>query len=486
MRTTDNKHLRVWCTTSPTDIRLTTLMHDAQYRAQNCCQQSAYNQPPHPSFFLGTGYSLPARPKVTVLGEKEQNISDGKLIKAFSVNDKSNYSSWSIQSGLSIGNEVFGDRNCKFTYIPESLIGEEWIRTSCNSKMYSGDEASFTASKDITAYIGIDTRAEASAAWLGSWTKTDMTMIDDGSPNVTYNVYKKDVKKNEQVTLGAVNMSQAVNYVVIVKENIFDTENEFIYGDLNGDGVVNVADMIIMKHEVKKQEYDYTSKYRADVDANGKIDNTDVLQLQYFLSKRSELPAVKEKRMFVYASDQDYSEGIKETINSGFRNDSYINLDNKIGSNITWRINAPISGNYLCTFGTANGSTNNRKMKVEVNGKQEHWVQDFLTTGSWTDWQERGIVLPLKKGSNSIVMTSLTEQGGPNLDYLHIEWTDEPIAEIYTEQKSSPQPVLPQNQNRTIYIAGDSTVQTYKSSYAPQQGWGAYLQEKNARGYSGF
>ena len=50
----DNKKLRIWCTTSPTDVRLTTLMHDVQYRAQNCCQQSSYNQPPHVSFFLGT------------------------------------------------------------------------------------------------------------------------------------------------------------------------------------------------------------------------------------------------------------------------------------------------------------------------------------------------------------------------------------------------------------------------------------------------
>lgn len=47
MRTSDNKKLRIWCTTTETKVRLTTLMHDMQYRAQDCCQQSAYNQPPH-------------------------------------------------------------------------------------------------------------------------------------------------------------------------------------------------------------------------------------------------------------------------------------------------------------------------------------------------------------------------------------------------------------------------------------------------------
>ena len=64
MRTDDNSKLRVWCTTSTTKVRLTTLMHDMQYRAQNCCQQSSYNQPPHVSYYLGSDATLPERPKV--------------------------------------------------------------------------------------------------------------------------------------------------------------------------------------------------------------------------------------------------------------------------------------------------------------------------------------------------------------------------------------------------------------------------------------
>ena len=30
-------------------------MHDPQYRVRVAWQNTAYNQPPHPSFFLGTG-----------------------------------------------------------------------------------------------------------------------------------------------------------------------------------------------------------------------------------------------------------------------------------------------------------------------------------------------------------------------------------------------------------------------------------------------
>lgn len=44
-----------------------------------------------------------------------------------------------------------------------------------------------------------------------------------------------------------------------------------------------------------------------------------------------------------------------------------------------------------------------------------------------------------------------------------------------TAPTPSPSPSETPKQKTTIYIAGDSTVQTYKASYYPQQGWGAYL-----------
>ena len=55
MRTNDNKELRVFVTTIPTDFRTYTLMHDPQYRLSIAWQNVAYNQPPHLSFWLGAG-----------------------------------------------------------------------------------------------------------------------------------------------------------------------------------------------------------------------------------------------------------------------------------------------------------------------------------------------------------------------------------------------------------------------------------------------
>jgi rhamnogalacturonan endolyase len=51
--TTDNRALRIYSTTEPTTISRPSLMQDRQYRVQVAAQNTAYNQPPHPSFAIG-------------------------------------------------------------------------------------------------------------------------------------------------------------------------------------------------------------------------------------------------------------------------------------------------------------------------------------------------------------------------------------------------------------------------------------------------
>ncbi|MFD4669066.1 rhamnogalacturonan lyase [Lentzea sp. NPDC058450] len=49
-RTSDNRALRIYSTTEPTSIRRVSLLQDRQYRLAVAFQNTAYNQPPHPSF----------------------------------------------------------------------------------------------------------------------------------------------------------------------------------------------------------------------------------------------------------------------------------------------------------------------------------------------------------------------------------------------------------------------------------------------------
>ncbi len=357
MRTTDNKKLRIWCSTAETKVRLTTLMHDVQYRAQTCCEQSSYNQPPHTSYYLASDAALPERPNVKVLGAEN------------------------VQPPTTAPTEVPTEPPTQpVTTLPEPEAPEE-----------------------------------------------------------------------------------------------------LIYGDVNFDGVVDVFDLALVKKQMLNPIFGRNALRRADVDADGKVTVVDVVALQKYLLTGQYVPAYENRQTFSYAIDQKIGKGVHEDTNEGFLEKAYVNLENETGSSLDWTVFAPVDGNYLCSFGTANGSANNRQMKIEVNENTDFWVQDFLTTGAWTTWQERGIVLPLKAGKNTIRMTSLTAEGGPNFDYLRTEWTDEPLAEIYTEPMQETQHIQ-QNQSRTIYIAGDSTVQTYKASDAPQQGWGAFLGEHMPEG----
>ncbi len=51
--TADNTALRIYSTPIQTDRRVLTLLHDIQYREALAWQNTAYNQPPHPSFAIG-------------------------------------------------------------------------------------------------------------------------------------------------------------------------------------------------------------------------------------------------------------------------------------------------------------------------------------------------------------------------------------------------------------------------------------------------
>jgi hypothetical protein len=63
-RAADNSSLLLFTTTLETTRRIYTLMHDAQYRMQVSSQQTAYNQPPHPSFAIGSGMASPPMPRI--------------------------------------------------------------------------------------------------------------------------------------------------------------------------------------------------------------------------------------------------------------------------------------------------------------------------------------------------------------------------------------------------------------------------------------
>lgn len=66
--TADDTALRIYTTTILTNSKLYTLMHDTQYRSAIAWQNVAYNQPPHPSYYIGPDMKTPTKPSIYTVG----------------------------------------------------------------------------------------------------------------------------------------------------------------------------------------------------------------------------------------------------------------------------------------------------------------------------------------------------------------------------------------------------------------------------------
>ena len=69
LRSNDNLFLNIYTTVDTTTHRIYTLMHDPQYRLAVAWQNGAYNQPPHPGFYLGDGMSNPPVPNIKLVND---------------------------------------------------------------------------------------------------------------------------------------------------------------------------------------------------------------------------------------------------------------------------------------------------------------------------------------------------------------------------------------------------------------------------------
>jgi rhamnogalacturonan endolyase len=70
LRAVDNKSLRIYATAIPSEFGFTTLMQNPQYRVAIAWQNSAYNQPPHPDFYIGNKMQLPAKANLRLVKAK--------------------------------------------------------------------------------------------------------------------------------------------------------------------------------------------------------------------------------------------------------------------------------------------------------------------------------------------------------------------------------------------------------------------------------
>jgi hypothetical protein len=124
-RTTDNTALHIYTTTTTATNRIYTLMHDPQYRLSIAWQNGGYNQPPHPSFYLGDGMSPPPTPDIKLAKEPTGDITgDGVVNSADLVQF---VGSW-LNTDYEMLPELNLNGDCTLNYLDFAIFADNWLK----------------------------------------------------------------------------------------------------------------------------------------------------------------------------------------------------------------------------------------------------------------------------------------------------------------------------------------------------------------------
>ena len=114
----------------------------------------------------------------------------------------------------------------------------------------------------------------------------------------------------------------------------------------------------------------------------------------------------------------------------------YVDYVNPTGDSITWTLDAAAAGDYLVELRYALGAANSRSLELNVNGgAAEEPNLEFVSTGSWNNWEFLGQLLTLQTGENTLSLTA-TGQSGPNLDLVLVSPDSTPEVSIVEETSS--------------------------------------------------
>ncbi|MDR3001385.1 MAG: rhamnogalacturonan lyase [Fibromonadaceae bacterium] len=249
-----NDALRIYTTTMPTTHRLVTMMHDPVYRVAVAWQNSSYNQPPHPGYYIASDMDFFPPPVLNVavvspssgsgsssssssgsgsssssgsgssssLGSSSSssssvassssssvsssvNIGNGVFFENLITFDATNAASWSIKSDFSVGQKAYGDREYLTISVPEGLLGAEWISSSMETRRSISSSAiiQFEMKIDGIVHVIHENRVTTKPSWLADFTATELVAsVNDNQEDRLFTVYSKEFLAGETVSMG--------------------------------------------------------------------------------------------------------------------------------------------------------------------------------------------------------------------------------------------------------------------------------------------
>ena len=151
------------------------------------------------------------------------------------------------------------------------------------------------------------------------------------------------------------------------------------------------------------------------------------------------------------AENTVFKQTLFEDKHEGFSGKGYANLDNAVGSSITFALCLPEGDERKVKLTFANGGSTNRPVSISVNGKVLVEKLDLEPTGGWTTWNDAELTLKIPAGVNTLEIASLTEDGAPNIDKIEFVRADSGTTVL---RKVAPAEVSKARTGKRFYVNG--------------------------------
>ena len=395
----DSSKIYILSTPVTTPHRLYTLMHDAQYRQAVAWQNTAYNLPPHPSYYLPDMAKKLTKPSVYAAGDNEYaEYPDAVLTKTGKASEKQT---------VTLG---------------ESITALDYSYMFCTGVQVDGLPSGVSAKVDSAA----NTLKIAGAPTKAGTFKFVVTTVGSKAKNVSLN--------------GEIIVKDTVTTPPVDTTKVDTTKTDTTKVDTTKTDTTKVDTTKTDTTKVDTTKTDTTKVDTTKTDT-AKVDTSKIIPQDTTKTDTVKVDSTKKGTSIVDASKPSEGKGTTETESEGYIGNGYFDFENSKSSYATWIINSKKKTAAVMSIRYANGDNSSRDMVLVVNDKVIGTVK-LDPTGDWSIWEMADMNINLKEGQNAITLKSTLKIGGPDIDaFLFDVGGVEAVGE-----KSSLQPVVHVNE----------------------------------------
>jgi len=421
-RNADGTQLMIFTTVNHTSHRLYTLMHDPQYRCAIAWQNVGYNQPPHPSFYIGEDMAPAPKPNIYLIGRGGQtpNYDCAGIENGNAVLDDCGRCVGGATGSVPCSGIVQAENACEFIGVTETVnggfIGESYV--NCHNE--TGAYITWVLNAPEQTSIALNIRyangggSARSANLLVNGQPAGLLAFSPTSAWTDWRFEQMQVQLNKgpnQISISPVTSDGNPNI-----DLIYTTEG-IVAGSCETD-CENVMGGLAYLDNCNQCVGGNTGREACIPDCNGVYNgNATIDECGVCVGGTTGRQACTD---MMEAELACYIDGVTEAINGGFFGDGYANTHNVSDAYISWQIIAEQDVTVPLTIRFANGTTSDRNARIVVNEATVHQNISFPVTGAWNNWQTTTLSIPLEGGVNTVELIAVNPLGLANIDRLSV------------------------------------------------------------------